>query len=308
MNEKHVGYLSINGYKEVLLEELKYQQLAVVAEYGDLLIVNNPESKKINWVSNIWQDVQTKKIVSINDGANTLKALQRNWFNYPFQNVRRMQLIQDALPKINFKKLDFLTKVPTAPLGSFTLIDYDTMLYSQHCSSLFPNGLIDFNENKIDPPSRAYLKLWEFFTVKNRYPSVNEVCIDLGSCPGGWTYVLLNLGATVHSVDKAPLDERLMNHPKLKFLQQSAFGLKPSDIGKVDWLFSDIICYPSKLLQLVKVWYESGLARNFVCTIKCQAETDFATIEKFLEIPGSDIIHLNNNKHEITWFLFQDSL
>jgi 23S rRNA (cytidine2498-2'-O)-methyltransferase len=43
--------------------------------------------------------------------------------------------------------------------------------------------------------------------------------------------------------------------------------------------------------------------KNFVCTIKYQAETDWEQTLKFLEIPGSRIVHLHHNKHEVTWFL-----
>ena len=48
---------------------------------------------------------------------------------------------------------------------------------------------------------------------------------------------------------------------------------------------------------------EAGKVRNFVCTLKYQAETDWEATLKFLEIPGSQIVHLHHNKHEVTWFL-----
>ena len=72
-------------------------------------------------------------------------------------------------------------------------------------------------------------------------------------------------------------------------------------VGAKDWLFSDIICYPHKLLELVNRWRESGLVQNYACTIKFQAPTDFDTMFKFMEIPGSRVIHLSCNKHEVTW-------
>ena len=44
-----------------------------------------------------------------------------------------------------------------------------------------------------------------------------------------------------------------------------------------------------------------GLVRNFVCTIKFQGATDFETMRAFAAIPGSRLLHLHHNKHELTW-------
>jgi hypothetical protein len=44
------------------------------------------------------------------------------------------------------------------------------------------------------------------FTLICERPQPSEFCVDLGSSPGGWTWVLQKLGARVLSVDKAALD------------------------------------------------------------------------------------------------------
>jgi 23S rRNA (cytidine2498-2'-O)-methyltransferase len=72
-------------------------------------------------------------------------------------------------------------------------------------------------------------------------------------------------------------------------------------VGPVDWLFSDVVCYPKRLLALAKNWLTSGLARRFVCTIKFQGATDFEVMREFAAIPGSKLLHLHHNKHELTW-------
>ena len=136
-----------------------------------------------------------------------------------------------------------------------------------------------------------------------RHPAPGERCVDLGASPGGWTWVLAGLGAQVVAVDKAPLEPRVAAMPGVETRQESAFGLAPGDVGPVDWLFSDIICYPARLLALVERWREAGLARNMVCTIKFQAETDHATARAFAAIPGARLMHLHHNKHELTWAL-----
>jgi 23S rRNA (cytidine2498-2'-O)-methyltransferase len=175
------------------------------------------------------------------------------------------------------------------------------MLYSAECSSPFPDGEVEFVENKTDPPSRAYLKLWELFTLEQKMPRAGARVLDLGSSPGGWTWVLDQLGCEVISVDKAPLAAATKLSSRVKFIEESAFALKPEVIGKVDWLFSDVICYPERLLELVRRWMASGLVENFVCTVKFQDPTNHAIAAEFLKITGSSIRHLHNNKHELTW-------
>jgi len=87
----------------------------------------------------------------------------------------------------------------------------------------------------------------------------------------------------------------------VEFRQESAFGLKPEDVGPVDWLCCDVICYPQRLLRLVEAWRASGLAKRFICTLKFQAETDHETARAFAAIPGGRVVHLFHNKHELTW-------
>lgn len=114
---------------------------------------------------------------------------------------------------------------------------------------------------------------------------------------------MATLGLKVTAVDKAPLDEKIGKLAQITFLQESAFGLSPEQVPQVDWFFSDIICYPERLLNLVKTWMAKGQVKNFVCTIKFQGEANFSVIDQFLAIPNSKIVHLYHNKHELTWWV-----
>jgi len=91
--------------------------------------------------------------------------------------------------------------------------------------------------------------------------------------------------------------------PGVEQRRMSAFALEPEDAGPVDWLFSDIVCYPARLLRLVERWRESGLVKNFVCTIKFQGATDHESAEAFAALPGAQVLHLHYNKHELTLLL-----
>ena len=65
------------------------------------------------------------------------------------------------------------------------MLDPETMLAAAQCTSPFPNGEIGFVEDRIGPPSRAYLKLWEALTLIGSRPGPGERRVDLGSSPGG---------------------------------------------------------------------------------------------------------------------------
>lgn len=249
-----------------------------------------------------WIQCQKISIVSIGDGIKKLKALGKNWALFTIGNHRRAQLIQDGLPKVKNDPVAFLADGPKHAMGGWTLLDADTIVCSPHTTSRYPLGKVEFIENKTVPPSRAYLKLWEFFTVHCPPPVQRTKVIDMGSSPGGWSWVLSELGLEVISVDKAPLDPKIAKAPNIHFLQESAFGLDPQKIPAAQWLFSDIICYPERLLELVKKWMQESDVKSFVCTIKFQGQADFAIIDEFLKIPDSKMVHLYHNKHEVMWW------
>ena len=63
----------------------------------------------------------------------------------------------------------------------------------------------------------------------------------------------------------------------------------------------DVICFPEKLFDWISLWFESKKCKNFICTIKFQGSPDYNFAKKFLEIEGSQVVHLYNNKHELTF-------
>ncbi|MFO1188089.1 MAG: SAM-dependent methyltransferase [Alphaproteobacteria bacterium] len=257
--------------------------------------------KPVAWAANVWRDPVAIPFASIGEAATALRAIQRNWCLYSAMLHRRSALIQSRLPVVSAKPLAFPAPAPSAPLGSWTLLKPGLLVAAARCSSPFPNGEPKFVEDKSGPPNRAYLKLWEALTLADRRPGPGETCLDLGASPGGWTYALARLGARVIAVDKAPLAPAVAANPLVSTRLTSAFALAPADIGPVDWLFSDIVCYPMRLYRLIRTWLDSGLARNIVCTIKFQGETDRAAQAAFAALPGGQLIHLHHNKHELTW-------
>ena len=291
------AYLAADGYVDDVLAEIG---VAPLAQYGRLVLVQGP-AHPVAWAQNIWHAPRPIAIASIAEGARALRAIQRNWALYAFQLHRRAHLIEASLPIFRPKAIRFPSALPTAPVGSWTLLDATTILAAARCSSPFRHGEVEFIEDKHAPPNRAYLKLWELFTLLQIRPAAGELCLDLGASPGGWSWVLHECGARVIALDKAPLDPRIARLPRMSVRKESAFALAPDAIGPLDWFFSDIVCYPTRLLELVRRWLAAGTVRRFVCTLKFQGATDHATAREFAAIPGSRLLHLHHNKHELTW-------
>ncbi len=291
------AYLAAEGFEAPLAEELARRRVAVAHWHGRLALSPDPPLHAA-WALDTWTDPQEIKAPSVKAAADALRGLQRNWAAYGVEHHRRMSLIRERLPPVKARPLAFPEPAPASHLGAWTLLTPDRMLASPSKSSPFVNGACHFIENHIGPPSRAYLKLWEALTRLGRVPAPGDTCLDLGAAPGGWTWVLGRLGATVTAVDKAPLAAAVAEMPGVTQRLDSAFALSPEP---VDWLFSDVIAYPDRLLALVKRWIDAKAARYIVCTLKFQGATDHDAADAFAAITGGKIVHLWHNKHELTF-------
>lgn len=334
------------GHSDLKLSDLPVQ--------SSRLVYCEDIRQEVFWKQLCWEEPFVVRFRSIGEAAELLRGIQRNWAHYPLNCFRRAELIGKKLPYISKKEKAFPYTVPLAGMGVWSLLDEHTLLASAKTSSPFPLGVIRFTEDHQNPPSRAYLKLWEALTLLDFYyrcaaeartqpaetrslpvgavpvethslpieavsgerrgtavPAVIPVewalpqrgshCVDAGACPGGWTWVLNNLGTEITAIDRSPLADFLMREPRITFMQHDAFTLTPESLGKQDWMCSDVICYPPRLLEWVERWRASGLCSKFICTIKMQGAPDFDTIRRFAEIPHSKIVHLTANKHELTW-------
>jgi 23S rRNA (cytidine2498-2'-O)-methyltransferase len=291
------AYLAAETFEQPLAEELGRRNVTVADWHGRLAVSPDPPVYAA-WALDTWSDPREIDVPSIKSAADALRAVQRNWAAYAVGHHRRMALIQDRLPPVKARPLVFPEPAPAAHLGAWTLLAPDRLLASPTKSSPFVNGEPRFIEDHIGPPSRAYLKLWEALTRYGRHPVPGETCLDLGAAPGGWTWVLATLETRVTAIDKAPLDPGVAAMPGVIQRADSAFAMAPEP---VDWLFSDVIAYPDRLLALVRRWIEAGAARHIICTIKFQGPTDHDAAEAFAAIPGAQVVHLHHNKHELTF-------
>lgn len=279
--------------------------------YGELLYLPDVSYKQMPfWCKAAMTDLFIMKFDSITDAVHGLCDIQRNWSPAFFTHFRRGMLIQDKMPYVNLKVRKFPCVIPQTPIGMYTLLDEHTILASASTTDFLPSGNIELEEDHENPPSRAYLKLQEallrmptFFPDELiELPKSGIRCLDAGASPGGWTWVLRRLCASITAIDRAELAPRFMSDRYITFLKHDAFTLQPSELGNFDWIFSDVICYPERLYDWIQMWRQNGSFGKMICTIKLQGEEDWSIIEKFAAIPNSRVVHLNYNKHEFTFF------
>jgi 23S rRNA (cytidine2498-2'-O)-methyltransferase len=301
-------FQAVDGFEDHLRFELGALGVKWDEIWGSLYYAAgfSGEGPQVFWNRNVWLEPFRLEFDSISEAAAVLRGIQRNWVPALFTQYRRGALIASKLPALPVKPRSFPWLVPESPMGSWTLLDPHTMIASAVCESPFPGGAIVFEEDREGPPSRAYLKLWEALTRSRKWPKSGDRCLDAGASPGGWTWALAGLGAEVIAVDRSPLEDRILALPGVSFLKHDAFTLKPEDIGPVDWLCCDVICYPQRLYEWIEKWLASGLCGNFVCTIKMQGDAEelrrgLDITRQFAAIPGSTVTHLFHNKHELTW-------
>lgn len=298
-------YWAAPGFRDDLRGEIaRASNLTLLDERDDLMFATGIY-QPMAWASSTWRHAEILSFKSIREAAQALRDKGPLWTSRSSSLHRRTQLIRGQLRRVKNKPREFSREaLPSAPLGAFTLLSEDELLWS---NQIWPKliGDLEFKETK-EPPSRAYLKLWEILTLTEMFPEPGARCLEIGASPGGWTWVLQKLGCDVWAIDRAELAPVLMKSPFVHFRKGDAFSIKPDSVPPMDWLFSDIICYPEKLYEWLQPWLQIHPAINFVCTLKFKGRTDFDTMDLFRAIPGSILLHLSQNKHEVTWCRFRE--
>ena len=215
----------------------------------------------------------------------------------------RVQFIRDAFQELLRKKRRHLLRaletdetpftahttlvqlLLTAPDAGFLSVATAPLPWQlRRCVWPFVKGELPIASDKA-APSRAFTKLVEAEQRLGLRIAAGETCVDLGACPGSWSYVALNRGARVTAVDRSPLRADLMANPHLTFHQGDAFKFTPD--APVDWLLCDVIAAPERSVELVLDWVRQRRCRRFVVTIKFKGHADYAQLEPLKHaLPG----------------------
>lgn len=121
-------------------------------------------------------------------------------------------------------------------------------------------------------PSRSTLKLDEAFNTmlsdkeRENYLKNGMTAVDLGACPGGWTWQLVNRGIRVTAIDNGSMAPQLMDSGLVEHLREDGFRYSPEKT--VDWLVCDMVEKPSRITNLMIKWISNQYCINAVFNLK----------------------------------------
>lgn len=121
-------------------------------------------------------------------------------------------------------------------------------------------------------PSRSTLKLEEAFHVFLGPDGIKQhlrsgmTGVDLGACPGGWTFQLVKHGIHTIAVDNGSIDSKLMSTGLVTHLREDAFSYRPHET--VDWLVCDVVEQPSRITALMIDWIIHDYCHAMIFNLK----------------------------------------
>jgi 23S rRNA (cytidine2498-2'-O)-methyltransferase len=165
---------------------------------------------------------------------------------------------------------------------------------------LFPDSLPP------DAVSRAYLKLEEALAWSRLPIKRNDLCVELGSAPGGAAQALLRHGARVIGIDPADMDPRVLADPNFEHWKKRSADVRRREFRDVRWLVADMNVAPQYTLDAVEsiVKHEAVRIAGLLLTLKLPDWSLVAEIPGYLArirswgYAGVTARQLHHNRHE----------
>lgn len=139
-----------------------------------------------------------------------------------------------------------------------------------------------------DAPSRSTLKLEEAFHVfipadewEERLGSGMHA-VDLGACPGGWTYQLVKRSMMVHSVDNGLMAQSLMDTGQVTHHRADGFKFEPTR-SNIYWLVCDMVEKPARVTHLMINWLVNGWCREAIFNLKLPMKKRYEEVAQNLQ-------------------------
>ena len=138
-----------------------------------------------------------------------------------------------------------------------------------------------------DAPSRSSLKLDEafgqFLTKEEQEERLRSGLnsVDLGACPGGWTYQLVRRGMFVAAVDNGPMDEKLMQTGQVKHYREDGFRFEPPR-KNIYWLVCDMVEKPARVAELIEAWAINGWFKEAIFNLKLPMKSRYKEVTAIL--------------------------
>ncbi|OOF70515.1 23S rRNA (cytidine(2498)-2'-O)-methyltransferase RlmM [Rodentibacter caecimuris] len=168
-----------------------------------------------------------------------------------------------------------------------------------------------------DAPSRSTLKLEEAILTfiprseEQHRLNGNMAGVDLGACPGGWTYQLVKRGLFVYAVDHGKMAESLHDTGRIEHYAEDGFKFQPPKRKKIDWLVCDMVEQPSRITDLIAKWLINGWCRETIFNLKLPMKKRYHEVCLCLENLSTQLTqhklsftiqakHLYHDREEIT--------
>lgn len=138
-----------------------------------------------------------------------------------------------------------------------------------------------------EAPSRSTLKLEEAFLQfipKDEWElrlASGMNAVDLGACPGGWTYQLVKRNMMVTAIDNGPMAESLMDTGQVTHLMADGFKYRPAK-KNVYWLVCDMIEQPQRVAELIADWLINGWCQESIFNLKLPMKKRYETVRDVL--------------------------
>ena len=100
--------------------------------------------------------------------------------------------------------------------------------------------------------SRAYLKMNEALRWSQLPIVEGDLCVELGSAPGGSCQALLERGLQVTGIDPGVMDPRVLRHPNFTHVRARAGDFKRKEFSSTRWLVADANIAPQNTLEAVE--------------------------------------------------------
>ena len=137
-------------------------------------------------------------------------------------------------------------------------------------------------------PSRSTLKLDEAFKTmlnekeQQQYLKNGMNAVDLGACPGGWTWQLVNRDIQVIAIDNGNMNTELMDTGMVTHVKADGFKYTPEKT--VDWLVCDMVERPLHISQLIARWLSEGHCRHAAFNLKLPMKQRYKVVQECLEL------------------------
>ena len=317
--KENSGYVIFECYQagdaDRLARELKFNQLIFARQMivvGDLL-QNLPENDRISPILEHYQALNPRNSSDIFvETPDTNEAKELLTFCRKFTVPLRNQL----------KKQGWLAKSGQAK-GSMSLhilfvrsgCCYVGYAYNDNRSPFFMG--IPRLKFPADAPSRSTLKLEE--AILTFVPQAEEkkrfteemAGVDLGACPGGWTYQLVKRGLFVYAVDHGKMAASLHDTGRIEHCAEDGFKFQPPKRKQIDWLVCDMVEQPIRISKLMAKWLINGWCRETIFNLKLPMKKRYQEVQLCLNYLEEELTkqgfwfkiqakHLYHDREEIT--------